>query len=43
LQVRAAIDVDPLHVAGAHVVAPEYWRQAPAPSQVPSPPQVIAP
>src|SRR4029079_15843071 len=43
LQVRAGVAVDPAQVAAAHVVAPEYGRQAPAPSQVPSPPQVIAP
>jgi hypothetical protein len=43
LQVRAGVAIDPLHAAGAQVVAPEYWRQAPAPSQVPSLPQVIAP
>jgi hypothetical protein len=43
LQVRAGVAVDSLHAAGAQVVAPEYERQAPAPSQVPSLPQVIAP
>jgi len=43
LQVRTGVAIDPLQAAGAHVVPPEYLRHAPAPSQVPSAPQVIAP
>jgi len=43
LQVRAAVAVDPVQVAAAHVVAPEYFRHAPEPSQVPSSPHVIMP
>jgi hypothetical protein len=43
LQVRAGVAVDPVHVGAAQVVAPEYGRQAPAPSHVPSLPQVVAP
>jgi hypothetical protein len=43
LQVRAGVAIEPVHIAGAHVVAPPYGRHAPAPSQVPSLPQVMAP
>ena len=43
LQVRVGVAVEPVHVAAAHIVAPEWLRHAPAPSQVPSLPQVIAP
>src|SRR6185436_1039709 len=40
---RAAVAVDPVQVAAAHVVAPEYFRHAPEPSHVPSSPHVIMP
>ena len=43
LQVRAGIDVASLQLAAAHIVPLAYWRQAPAPSQVPSLPQLAAP
>ena len=39
---RDGVAVDPAQVAAAQVVAPEYFRHAPAPSQVPSSPHVIA-
>jgi len=40
-QVRAAVAVAALHVAGAHTVLVPYLRQAPEPSQVPSVPQAV--
>jgi hypothetical protein len=43
LQVRAGVNVVPLHVDAAQVVPIAYRRQAPLPSQVPSLPQVLAP
>jgi hypothetical protein len=43
LQVRAGVAVDPVHAPAAQAVAPEYCRHAPAPSHIPSLPQVIAP
>jgi hypothetical protein len=42
LQVDVLVNVDPLHVAPAHVVPVAYFRQPPFPSQVPSSPQVDA-
>ena len=42
-QVRAGVNVVPLHVDAAQVVPIAYRRQAPLPSQVPSLPQVLAP
>jgi hypothetical protein len=39
----ADVNVDPVHVAAPHVVPAAYSRQAPAPSHVPSVPQVAAP
>ena len=43
LHVRVGVAVEPLHIAAAHIVAPEWLRHAPAPSQVPSLPHVTAP
>jgi hypothetical protein len=43
LQVRAGIDVPPLQAAPAQTVPLAYGRQAPAPSHVPSFPQLAAP
>jgi hypothetical protein len=43
LHVRAGVAIDPLHAAAAQTVAPEYCRQAPAPSHIPSLPHVVAP
>jgi len=42
LQVRADVSVEPVQVAAAHCVPLTYFRQAPAPSQVPSLPHVDA-
>src|SRR5687767_13720545 len=35
-QVRTPIAVPPEHIAAAHIWPIEYWRQAPAPLQLPS-------
>ena len=43
LQVRVGVAIAPVHTAGAHTVAPAWKRHAPAPSQVPSVPQVAPP
>ena len=43
LQVRAAVNVDPVQLAAAQVVPLAYRRHPPPPSQVPSVPQVEAP
>jgi hypothetical protein len=43
LQVRAGVNVDPVHMAPAQVVPAAYSRQAPAPSQDPSVPQLGMP
>jgi hypothetical protein len=43
LQVRAGVNVVPLQVAPAQTVPAAYRRQPPAPSQVPSVPQLVAP
>src|SRR4051812_38884518 len=42
-QVRAGVKVEPEQLAVAHTVAAPYLRQARAPSQTPSLPQVVAP
>jgi len=42
LQVRAGENVDPVQLAATHMVPAAYRRQPPAPSQVPSVPQVEA-
>ena len=41
-QFRASVAVEPVHVGAAHCVALLYLRQAPAPLQVPSLPQLDA-
>jgi hypothetical protein len=43
LQVRAGVNVDPLHDGATHCVPAAYRRQAPLPLQKPSVPQVGAP
>jgi hypothetical protein len=40
-QVLAAVSVEPLQLPGAHSLPATYRRQAPAPSQVPSSPQLV--
>ena len=40
-QVRCGVSVDPTHVPGAHCVVLAQKRHAPAPSHMPSVPQVV--
>jgi hypothetical protein len=42
-QVEASLLVPPLHVWGTQMVPAAYLRQAPAPLQAPSFPQLVAP
>jgi hypothetical protein len=43
LHERAGVCVTPVQVSGAHIVPAAYRRQAPAPSHIPSVPQLGAP